>query len=299
MTQPPDLNEILVFVRVAEQRSLTKAGQLLGLPKSTVSRKLSQLESRLGASLVQRTTRTLSLTDAGQAYLDRCSRIIADLQEADSLVSSMQAGPSGMLRVAGPPELGNLLLSDLACEYLRAYPDVSLELDLSQRMVDLVAEGFDLAIRVGSLPDSTLVARKLGYPTFALYASPAYLATKAVPSTPAELSRHECLVFTARPDRGWHLEPEDGGAAQRLEVVGRAATNSMSMLRDFAMSGFGIALIPEQMVRDDVGTGRLVRVLDAWRAVGAAMYAVYPGRRFLAPKAEAFLELVMKRLRSG
>ena len=296
MTQPPDLNEILVFVRVAEQRSLTKAGQLLGLPKSTISRKLSQLEDRLGVSLVQRTTRTLSLTDAGQTYLDRCARIIADLQEADSLVASMQAGPSGTLRVSAPPELGNLLLDELACEYLEAYPDVSLELDLSQRQVDLVAEGFDLAVRVGTLPDSTLVARRLAYPVFALYASPSYLASRGVPQKPADLAAHDCLVFTARPERDWHLEPVAGGEALRLDVSGRAATNSMLMLRDLALGGFGIALMAERLAQDGLAAGKLTRVLADWQAVGAALYAVYPGRRFLAPKAEAFLELLLKRL---
>jgi DNA-binding transcriptional LysR family regulator len=295
MTQDTDLNEILVFVRVAELKSFTRAGELLGLPKSSVSRKVAQLEARLGVSLIQRTTRTLNLTETGIAYLERCARIIQDVQEADSLVSSMQRAPTGLLRIAAPPELGNLLLSETLREYVAKYPQVSVEVDLAQRMVDLVAENFDVAIRTGTMSDSTLIARKLGSPDFGLYASPAYLKRRRAPQTPQELVRHECLLFSAITERRtWRLRR--GSEEVSIDVSGRFSANSLLMLRDLAVDGYGIARLADLAAREDVAAERLVRILPAWRMAGASVYAVYPGRRFLAPKVQAFLEMLTRRM---
>jgi DNA-binding transcriptional LysR family regulator len=295
MDRASDLNEILVFVRVAELRSFTKAGERLGLPKSTVSRKIAQLEARLGVGLIQRTTRTINLTETGLAYLERCTRIIEDMQEADALVSSMQSAPTGLLRVTAPPELGNLLLSEAVREYLVKYPQVSVELDLSQRVVDLVAENFDVAFRAAPLSDSTLIARKLGSPTVGIVAAPAYLKKRKPPQTPADLAKHQCLIFSAIPERhDWRLSRGDEDVTVR--VNGRFAANSLLILRDLALDGFGLARIPDLAVQDDLSAGRLVRVLPEWRLAGATVYAVYPGRRFLAPKVQAFLELLTSRM---
>ena len=190
-----DLNEIVVFARVVETRSFTAAAQQLGLPKSTVSRKIAQLEERLGVRLLQRTTRKLNLTEVGQAYYERCQRIVQDIAAAEQVVTDMQTAPRGLLRVTVPNDLGSTYLGALVADFLLAYPEIQVDLDLADRVVDLIEEGIDLGIRVGPLVESTLIARKLGAVQMRMCASSEYVAKRGAPATIAELADHDALVF--------------------------------------------------------------------------------------------------------
>src|SRR5689334_9657853 len=178
-----DLNDIVVFTKVVETKSFTGAADALGLPKSTVSRKLAQLEERLGVRLVQRTTRKLALTDIGEAYYERASRIVADIAAAEQVVTDMQSTPRGRLKITAPIDLSTKYLGGIIAEFVATHPDVNVELDATDRIVDLIEEGFDVAVRFGPLPESTLIARKLAPVAGVLCASPAYLARRPAPAT--------------------------------------------------------------------------------------------------------------------
>jgi DNA-binding transcriptional LysR family regulator len=290
-----DLNEIVVFARVVETRSFTAAAQQLGLPKSTVSRKVAQLEERLGVRLLQRTTRKLNLTEVGQAYYERCARIVQDIAAAEQVVTDMQTAPRGLLRLTAPVDLGSTYLGALVAEFLLAYPEIQIELDLADRVIDLIEEGVDLGIRFGPLTESTLIARKLGVMQMRLYASPAYLARRGTPTAPAQLGDHDTLLFapSARVIP-WSLHGPDG--LVEVPQHGRLISNGILGLRDAARAGAGITLLPEFVIGDDLATGRLAVVLPAWSMTRSELFAVYPSTRNLSPKVRAFLEFVIARM---
>jgi DNA-binding transcriptional LysR family regulator len=288
-----DLNDIVVFARVAETRSFTGAAEQLGLPKSTVSRKLAQLEERLGVRLVQRTTRKLALTEIGQAYYERCARIVADLAAAEQLVTDMQASPRGRVRVSAPVDLASRYLGTIIAELLAACPDINVELDASDRLVDLIEEGFDVAIRFGALAESSLVARKLFTVSAVLCASPGYLARHGTPSAIEDLEDHARVLFTPSPRiQSWTLE--NGAASFELGRPARFASNNVGSCREAALAGAGIALLTELMVAEDVAAGTLVPVLPAWRSKAIECHAVYPARQNLPPRLTLFLDHLTK-----
>ena len=291
-----DLNEIVVFARVVETRSFTAAAQQLGLPKSTVSRKVAQLEERLGVRLLQRTTRKLSLTEVGQAYYERCARIVQDIAAAEQVVTDMQTAPRGLLRVTVPIDLGSTYLGALVADFLAAYPEIQVDLDLADRIVDLIEEGVDLGLRIGPLTESTLIARKLGVVQLRVCASPAYLARRGTPSALAQLADHDALVF-APSGRvvPWTLHGPDG-AVEDAPLRSRLVSNGVLALRDAARAGAGIALLPEPVIADDVAAGRLQIVLPLWTMSQAELFAVYPSTRNLSPTVRAFLEFVIARM---
>jgi DNA-binding transcriptional LysR family regulator len=290
-----DLNEIVVFARVVETRSFTAAAQQLGLPKSTVSRKIAQLEERLGVRLLQRTTRKLNLTEVGQAYYERCARIVQDIAAAEQVVTDMQTAPRGLLRVTAPVDLGSTYLGALVAEFLAQYPEIQMELDLSDRVVDLIEDGVDLGIRFGPLTESSLIARKLGTIRLRCCASTAYLAEHPAPDTPAQLAEHDVLVF-APSGRivPWMMHGPDGviDATPR----GRLISNGVLALRDAARAGAGVTLLPEFVIADDVAAGGMAYVLPAWSLHASELFAVYPSTRNLSPKVRAFLEFLMAKL---
>jgi DNA-binding transcriptional LysR family regulator len=288
-----DLNEILVFARVVEAGSFSAAARLLAMPKSTVSRKIAELEDHVGARLLHRTTRKLGLTDAGRIYYEHSARIVAELEEAGQAVGRMQAAPRGLLRVTAP--LSFSLIGPIVADFLRRHPDVQVELLCTDRQVDLVEERYDVAIRAGQLADSSLVARPLGTVRRVLVAAPAYVKRAGTPRAPAELERHACISFGAgAAPNVWQLQ--SGAQKAAVRVAPRLVVNDLEMMREVARAGVGIAWIPEFACLEDIRAGKLKQVLPAWLSAETPVQALYPTARHLSPKVAAFLELMRAQL---
>jgi DNA-binding transcriptional LysR family regulator len=284
-----DLNDILVFTKVVETRSFTGAAEQLGLPKSTVSRRLAQLEERLGVRLVQRTTRKLALTDIGQAYYERCAQIVADVGAAEQLVTDMQATPRGRVRLTAPIDISTRYLGAICAGFTGAYPDVTVDLEATDRVVDLIEEGFDLAVRFGALPESTLIARRLCKIGSLLVATPAYLARRGTPATVEELEEHDRVLFTPSPRvQSWVLS--QGEATYEFGRPARFASNNIGAVHEAVLAGAGISVLTEFIVAADVSAGRLVPVLPDWHSRSVDAHAVYPARQNLPPRLSLFLD---------
>lgn len=282
-----------VFARVAQCGSFTAAARLLALPKSTVSRRVAELERQLGVQLLQRTTRRLALTDVGRTFQQHCARVLAEVEDAERAVSELRSEPRGLLRVTAP--LTFEFLGGPVAEYLAAYPEVTVDLVCADRVVDLVQEGFDVAIRAGKLRDSSLIARSLGSMRSRLVASPAYVAARGKPKTPGALADHACLVFGAGTVRGaWQLERE----RERVEVAvrPRLVVNDFALMQEATLAGLGIALLPDVRSAELVERGQLVPVLPRWTSPEVPLHAVYPSARHLSPKVKAFVDHLQKRL---
>ena len=290
-----DLNDIVVFTKVVETKSFTGAAEQLGLPKSTVSRKLAQLEERLGVRLVQRTTRKLALTDIGEAYYARCSRIVADVAAAEQLVTDMQQTPRGRVRVTAPIDLSTMYLGSIVSEFLAMHPDVFVELEATDRIVDLIEEGFDLAVRFGPMPESTLIARKLCTIGSILVASPDYLARRGTPTNVEQLDEHDRLLFTPSPrTQSWPLVDGDDHPHYEFARPAKFASNNIGAVHGAVVAGGGISLMAEFMVACDVRSGKLVHLLPEWRGRDVDVHAVYPARQNLPPRLSLFLEYLQK-----
>jgi len=288
-----DLNELLIFTKVVQTGSMTAAGDALGMPKSTISRKLSELEERLGARLLHRTTRKLSLTEAGQAYFERSARIVADAEAADLLVNELQKTPRGLLRVTVP--LNASVVGTSITDFLKAYPDVRVEMVSTDRVVDLVQERFDVAVRAGPLQDSTLIARRIGTVQRFLVASPSYIEERGAPASPDELGQHACLLFGSGADAdGYHLIK--AGRTVRVTTTPRFKVNDYEVLHSAAIAGLGIALLPETLCGADMKTGRLLRVLNDWSAPSSGIHALYPSSRHVSPAVQAFVAFLQRGL---
>ena len=285
------LQEITVFARIVATGSLSAAARELGMSPALVSRRLASLESRLGVRLINRTTRSLHLTDEGSAYHENCTRILAEIDEADAAVSAGRAEPRGILRVALPASFGNQHVAPLVPRFSARYPDVQIALSLSDRTVNLVEEGFDLAVRIADLADSSLAARKLAPNRRVVCASPAYLQRYGAPRTPDDLARHNCLTTTDFA-MNWDYRDPDGqpGSAR---VTGRYACDNWEVLREWALAGLGIALKSTWDVQRHLEDGSLVSLLPGYTfASDVAIYAVYPHRRHLPAKTRAFIEFL-------
>lgn len=289
-----ELNEIVVFQRVVQSGSFSAAARQLDMPKSTVSRKISDLEEQIGARLLQRTTRKLGLTDAGRIFYEHAVRIVAEVEEASQAVGRMQAAPRGLLRVTAPLSFG--MLGGLSAGYLCENKEVQVEIVCTDRLVDLIEERFDLAIRVGRLADSSLVARTLGSIKRVLVASPNYCKSQGVPRTPADLAKQASIVFGvgASPNL-WTLE--GGGPRTEIRVAPRLVANDFEIVLSAALSGVGIAWVPEFVCAEEIRKGRLRRVLPDWSSAETPVHAVYPTARQLSPKVTAFIEYLSKRLK--
>jgi DNA-binding transcriptional LysR family regulator len=289
-----DLNDIVVFTKVAETKSFTGAADALGLPKSTVSRKLAQLEERLGVRLVQRTTRKLALTDIGEMYYQRCKGIVHDVLEAEKLVTDMQATPRGRLRITATVDFSTRWLGDIVASFLAIHPEINIELEASDEVVDLIEDGFDVAVRFGPMPESTLIARRLCTLSLVLAASPAYVAKNPLKSID-ELDGTEHVLFTPTTAmNAWTLF--NGEQTHEFGRPARFASNNYGAVRDVALAGGGIALLSEFMIADDLAAGRLVRVLPEWRTRVTEVHAVYPARHNLPPRLTLFLDHLAKAL---
>ncbi|HUJ60935.1 MAG TPA: LysR family transcriptional regulator [Kofleriaceae bacterium] len=290
-----DLNDIVVFTKVVETKSFTGAAEALGLPKSTVSRKLAQLEERLGVRLVQRTTRKLALTDIGEAYYARCAQIVSDVAAAEQLVTDMQATPRGRLRVTATVDLSTKWLGGIVAAFLAEHRDINIEIEASDRVIDLIEDGFDVAIRFGPMPESTLIARRLCHVMLVLVAAPAYLARRGEPRAIDELDDHEHVLFTpATRNQTWTLH--HGDASYEFGRPARFASNNYGACRDVALAGGGIALMSDFMIAEDLASGALVRVLPDWTTYPTEVHAVYPARQNLPPRLALFLDHITKAL---
>jgi len=267
------------FARVAETGSFSAAARALNLSKSLISRQISALEAELGARLIARTTRSLSLTEAGRGYYDQVARILAQMEEADLSVSQLQATPRGKLRVNAPMSFSLLRLAPVLPDFLALYPEIDVDIVMNDRRVDLMDEGFDLAIRLGRLADSSLVARKLGVMQRFIVGSPAYFARHKAPRTPADLHAHSC-IRSRMPSGGiYQWEFERRGETVRVDGKGVLTLDEPNLMLEAARAGLGLAYLTEWNVAADLQAGTLVRVLADWTQPMDGLCLYYPGRR--------------------
>ena len=287
------LNDMALFVEVVKVRSFRRAAEALGMPNSTLSRRISGLEKAIGLRLLHRTTRKLELTEAGQLYFDRCKRIVEEARLAHEQLGEMLAQPSGLLRVSMPVDFANVYLAPLIAEFAGNYPGISFDFDLTPRQVDLVSEPVDVVIRMGEPATSNLIARKLTTLRRGLYASPGYLQRFGTPRQPSDLVKHECLrLRTPMPDN-WILST--AGETIEVEIAGRFQLNSVGMLRRLAMLDQGIAVLAEGIAAEDLASGALCRVLPQWQSNSIAVYALTE-TRLLPAKTQRFIEFLRERL---
>lgn len=287
------LNDMALFVEVVKARGFRHAAEVVGMPNSTVSRRISGLEKAIGLRLLHRTTRKIELTEAGLIYFERCKRIVDEARLAHEQLGEMLAQPSGVLRASLPVDFANIYLAPLIAEFARRYPGISFDFDLTPRRVDLVSEPFDVAIRMGPPPDSALIARQLANLRCYIYASPRYLEQSGVPSHPADLENHECLGFRPGKANSWTLRR--GGESVEVSVGGRFQLNSVGLIRRLATLDMGIAILPAGIVADDVAEGRLRRVLASWEGPATPVYAMTE-TRLLPAKTQRFIEFLREHL---
>ena len=293
-----DLNHVAVFVRVVELESFTAAANQLGLPKSSVSRTISRLEEDLGVRLLQRTTRKLHLTDAGHAYFERARVALTGLEEAAAAATDTSIVPRGVVRVTAPNDLGVLNLAEIVLRFTHKYPLVHVELSLTSRFIDLVAEGFDLAVRAGKLTDSTLIARKIGSDSLGIFASASYLKANGRPKSFAELAAHPCVLFRGKNGKAeWRLVGPDG--EEGVTVHGPISVDEMGFAQEAVAFGMGIGLLPVAGVR--LGAERraapaLSRILPEYSQSGAGLHVVTPSVRFQSAAVMAFRDFLIEAL---
>jgi DNA-binding transcriptional LysR family regulator len=296
------LAAIRAFVRSVDLGSFSRAATEAGVKVSTVSRYVSALEADLGAALLNRSTRRLHLTEAGATFYEHAAQILSDVEEARSATISLNARPQGLLRINIPGAFGRRHVVPHLRDFLAAYPDIRIDATLTDATVDLIETGTDVAVRIGALADSTLVARRLAAHRRALVASADYLASRPPLDTPDQLARHDCLLFALQPASAWFFRPGNAAAAAPLEieVAGRLRANDSEALLDAALAGLGIALLPTWLIGEDLRAGRLVTPLPQWEWLIApgperAIWGVYPPKKVLSPKVKAFLDFLSQR----
>jgi len=289
------LNDMALFVEVVKAMSFRRAADTIGMPNSTLSRRISALEKAIGLRLLHRTTRKLELTEAGQLYFERCQRIVEEAKLAHEQLGALLAQPSGVLRASLPVDFATTTLAPLIADFARRYPGIRFEFDLTPRRVDLVSEPFDVAIRIGESKDSTLIARLLASLPTHLYASPGYLARAGEPGQPSDLAHHACLGFRPANAGVWRLSRVDREASVEVAVEGRFQVNSVGMLRRLAALDMGIVVLVDAMAADDVAAGRLRQVLPDWQGPSAPVYAMTE-TRLLPAKTQRFIEFLRERL---
>jgi len=282
---------MLVFARIVEGGSLSAGARALGKSLPAVCRSLAQLEKRLGERLLHRTTRRIALTEAGTEFYERCRRIAAEIEEAEAAVSARKMEPQGMLAVTAPLLFGRMHIAPVVADYLRRYRKAAVSLLLTDRMVNLVEEGMDAAIRIGELADSALVARRLGSVPRVVCASPEYLKRDGVPTRPQDLARHECIRFTdLSPAREWTFV--ENGRELKTKIDGRFVSNNGDAAIDAALHGLGLVMVLGYQVEQPLADGRLVRVLRDFEPVAAPVHVLYSSARLVPAKLKAFLELL-------
>ncbi len=282
------------FVAVAETSSFTAAAQKCGISVAKASRRVAALEDRLGVKLLNRTTRKVFLTEAGQLYFEHCRDLLNGLELAEQSVTRMQSMPQGLVKLTAPTTYGEKHLAPLLLQFIEKYPQVDLELVLTNRRLDLIDSGVDLAIRLGNLNDSTLTARRLTGRQLHVCASPEYLEHHGEPHTLSELSHHHCLIGTID-----HWRFKENGRSRNLHVSGRFRCNSGNTLRDAARRGLGLVQLPDYYVQRDLGEGHLIEVLSAFRCDPEGIWALYPKNKNLSPKIRLLIDFLAEQLKKN
>jgi DNA-binding transcriptional LysR family regulator len=284
-----DLNQIAVFVSVAQLGGFTRAARALSMPVSTVSRRVANLERQLGATLLQRTTRKLTLTTQGRDYLEQCSEPLGHLHDAERVLTRSQRLPEGILRVSVPVILGDSGFLRFISEFLHNYPGIRLDLFITNQMLDLVSENIDVAVRFGELKSSSVVARKLGTTVRYVVAAPAYLDGRTRPREPAELTGHDCVLVNAiNNEAEWELV--NGRRRARVRVVGAIGSRDFQSVSFFVDRGHGVGLLPSTYCDPQIKSGTLVRLLPKWSSPPLSVHAVYLTRKFLPERVHVFLQ---------
>lgn len=289
------LDELEAFIKVVEVESFSEAGRQLGISKSYVSKQISRLEDRLGARLLNRTTRQLTLTDVGAMFYERCVEVVAELDQAELAVTELQGTPRGVLRLSLPMSFGVRYLSPVIADFMSNYRDLSVEIAFSDRVVNIVDEGFDLAVRIGHLKDSSLFARKVAGTSMHVVASPALIERLGMPQHPAALKDYPCLKYTYQSTGlGWRfVSPE--GEEVTIKPEGPLLTNNGDAIMEAARHGVGMAVLPDFFVNELVERGELVKVLDDWQCGEGGVWAVYPHNRHLSAKVRLFVDFLAER----
>jgi DNA-binding transcriptional LysR family regulator len=283
-----DLNDIAVFARVAQFDSFSRAAHALGMPVSTVSRKVTALEERLGVTLLHRTTRKLSLTAQGRAYYNQCREPLNDLFDAERALTETQRKPEGLLRISAPVILGQEAFYAFLSSFLKTYPGIEIDLFITNQFLDLIAENVDVALRFGELPDSSLIAQRIGRSVRYVVASPDYLRGRLPPLRPEDLRDHQCVILQGRNNEAeWHLVR--GKRSMKLQVSGPVAARDFQAVSAFTYRGHGVGLLPSNYCDAEIARGELIRLLPEWSSPEIFVHAVYPTRRFLPAKLQAFL----------
>jgi DNA-binding transcriptional LysR family regulator len=285
------LSAMQAFARVAEMGSFTRAADALGISRTMATVHVARLEDHLGVRLLNRTTRRVSLTEAGSAYSERCAALLAEIVSVESSLAEMAEKPAGVVKISAPVSFGVLHLGSALAEFVERHPAVKLDVNLNDRTVDLVEEGYDLAIRIARLVDSTLVARRLASTSICVCASPAYVRRHGAPKVPRDLIRHACLgyAYSGTGDK-WTFEGKDGVNEVRVRTESRA--NNGDLLREMAIHGQGIALLPSFIVADDLKARRLVALLPGFVGPKAGIFAIYPSRKYLSAKVRALVDFL-------
>jgi DNA-binding transcriptional LysR family regulator len=283
------LDNILIFVKVAQFESITRAARSLGMPISTVSRRLSVLESELGVSLLRRTTRRVSLTAQGREYFSQCQEPLSLLQEAERVLTQTQKKPEGLLRITLPVILSQEPFFNFLSTFLKAHVLIRIELVVTNVLLDLSAENIDVAIRVGELQDSSVIARRLGTSAYYLVAAPEYLKARSRPAEPADLKSHDCVMFNAKNnERDWELV--NGKRKVSVHISGPVASRDINSVNALVLRGHGIGLLPSTYCDEGIAKGKLMRVLPKWTSSPIPIFALYSSRKFLPLRLSAFLE---------
>jgi len=287
-----NLNDLLIFAEVVERGGFTAAGNALAMPKSNVSRTVSRLEAALGVQLLERTTRKQTLTEIGQIYYEHCSRIKEEFDSASASIETLSEIPRGKLRVCTSVTVGQSLISQHLTEFTRAYPEIKIDLRLINRRVDLIEEGFDVAIRVGELPDSSLIGKYLCSQELHLYAAPSYIEESDAPlSIPDDLAKHRCLFMNAMSERTqWQLQ--NGKKIKVIDFEPTFSCDNFYVLQQMAIGGLGITKLPDYMCTKHLEDGRLIRVLDNWIGGDVDFHALVRSSRGVTPKIRAFLDFM-------
>jgi DNA-binding transcriptional LysR family regulator len=286
------LDGVAVFVGVINAGSFTAAAHALGHSTSYVSKAVTRLEKRLGSRLLNRTTRTISLTDAGRAYYERCSQIVIDAENAERSINQLQEKPGGLLRINAPASFGSKYLLNVLSQFMHRYPEVKLEVEFNDRLIDVVAEGYDVVIRVGEIKDSNLVARKFTSSRGVVVASPDYLERKGCPKQAEDLAQHDCIAYSLLPTPKQWVFYKDG-VRTSVMVDPRAMCNSAEIEVAMVVQGIGITRLPLFTCEQEVANGDLQIILDDYDQLKLDVYAVYPHRQYLTAKVRAFVDYVV------
>jgi len=293
-----NLNGIAAFVHAAQTCSYVAAGRRLGVSASAVGKSVARLEEKLGVRLLNRSTRRISLSNEGALFYERCQRILADIEDAEAELSHLAEAPRGKLRVS-LPVIGYRIILPLLADFTRQYPEIELDLDFNDRLVDVVAEGIDVAVRSGTLTDSRLMARELGPFAFAIVGSPGYFARHGVPDTPRALESHACVRYKF-PSTGklqdWLLQPDEGKGAPELRLRTALTCNNIEALIGAASQGVGLAYLPDFIVRDAIARGELQAVLQPYLRTTSKFWVLWPSSRHLSPRLRVFVDFLCARL---